>query len=110
MPPVFVQHAAFAYFENYFNFELAGALYDRENEPPSATHISKLHELTKNTPKACLLAESSIENNVIASVFEHTDILVQEVNPSGVRGSVSNLAYFELLTALADGLQNCAQH
>ena len=110
MPPVFVQHAAFAYFENYFNFELAGALYDRENEPPSATHISKLHELTKNTAKACLLAESSIENNVIASVFEHTDLLVQEVNPSGVRGSVSNLAYFELLTALADSLQNCAQH
>ena len=110
LPPVFVQHAAFAYFENRFNLTLAGALYDRENEAPSPAHIARLHALTDTMPKACLLAESTVENNVIASVFDHTDLLVREVNPSGLAGALVENAYIELLTALADGLEDCAQH
>ena len=110
MPPVFVQHAAFAYFENRFNLALAGALYDRENEAPSPAHIARLHALTDTMPKACLLAESSIENNVIASVFDHTDLLLREVNPSGLAGAHIENAYIELLTTLADSLEDCAQH
>ena len=110
MPPVFVQHAAFAYFENRFNLALAGALYDRENEAPSPGHIARLHALTDTMPKACLLAESTVENNVIASVFDHTDLLVREVNPSGLAGAPVENAYIELLTALADSLEDCARH
>ena len=110
MPPVFVQHAAFAYFENRFNVQLAGALYDRENEAPSPGHIAELHALTNNMPKACLLSESSIANNVISSVFENTDLLVREINPSGSAGTLSENAYIELLTTLADSLEDCAQH
>ena len=110
MPPVFVQHAAFAYFENRFSLALAGALYDRENEAPSPAHIARLHALTDTMPKACLLAESSIENNVIASVFDHTDLLLREVNPSGLAGAHIENAYIELLTTLADSLEDCAQH
>ncbi len=52
MPPVFVQHAAYAYFENRFNLQLAGALYDRENEAPSPSHIAELHAITETMPKS----------------------------------------------------------
>ena len=110
MPPIFVQHAAFAYFENRFSIEMAGALYDRENEAPSPAHIAHLHKLTEKMPKACLLAETMVENNVIRSVFDHTDLLVRQVNPSGLAGVAPENAYINLLTRLADSLEDCARH
>lgn len=106
--PVFAQHAAFAYFENRFGLEIAGTLYSRENEAPSPGHIAELYELTRNMPKACLLAETQLENNVIASVFSNTDLLVIEVNPSGAAKSPPLTAYDDLLARLANGLEKCS--
>ena len=106
--PVFAQHPAFAYFENRFGLEIAGTLYSRENEAPSPGHIAALYELTRKMPKACLLAETQLENNVIASVFSNTDLLVFEVNPSGAAKSPPLTAYDDLLARLANGLQKCS--
>jgi len=106
--PVFAQHAAFAYFENRFGLEIAGNLYSRESEAPSPGHIAELYELTRNMPKACLLAETQLENNVIASVFSNTDLLVIEVNPSGAAKSPPLTAYEDLLARLANGLEKCS--
>ena len=106
--PVFAQHAAFAYFENRFGLEIAGTLYDRENEAPSPGHIAELHQLTRNLPKACLLAETHLENNVIASVFSKTDLLVMALNPSGAANSPPLTAYSDLMERLANGLEKCS--
>ena len=108
LAPIFAQHAAFAYFENRFGLEIAGTLYNRENEAPSPGHIAELYALTRNMPKACLLAETQLENNVIASVFSNTDLQVIEVNPSGVARNTSNTAYNDLLERLANGLAKCS--
>ena len=105
--PVFAQHAAFAYFENRFGLEIAGTLYSRENEAPTPSHIADLHQLTKNVPKVCLLAETQLENNIITSVFSKTDLLVIEANPSGAAESAPLNAYNDLFERLANGLENC---
>ena len=109
MPAIFAQHDAYRYFEARFDFELAGALYDKENEAPSPAHISELHALTKKMEKACLLAETDIENNVVASVFENTALYIIDANPSGLIRSSNDNGYFGLFDALEAGLEECAK-
>ena len=109
MPAIFAQHDAYRYFEARFDFELAGALYDTENEPPSPAHISELHALTKKMDKACLLAETDIENNVVASVFENTALYIIDANPSGLVRSSNDNGYFGLFDALEAGFEGCAK-
>ena len=109
MPAIFAQHDAYRYFEARFDFELAGALYDTENEAPSPAHISELHALTKKMDKACLLAETDIENNVVASVFENTALYIIDANPSGLVRSSNDNGYFGLFDALEAGFEGCAK-
>lgn len=110
MPAIFAQHDAYRYFEARFDFALTGALYDKENQAPSPAHIAELHALTHNMAKACLLAETHIENNVVQSVFKDTELYTINANPSGVLQSSHDNGFFGLFDVLEEGLKGCAKH
>jgi zinc transport system substrate-binding protein len=110
MPAIFAQHDAYRYFEARFDFAFTGALYDKENQAPSPAHIAELHALTHNMAKACLLAETNIENNVVQSVFKDTELYTINANPSGVLQSSHDNGFFGLFDVLEEGLKGCAKH
>ena len=110
MPAIFAQHDAYRYFEARFDFAFTGALYDKENQAPSPAHIAELHALTHNMAKACLLAETDIENNVVQSVFKDTELYTINANPSGALQSSHDNGFFGLFDVLEEGLKGCAKH
>ena len=110
MPAIFAQHDAYRYFEARFDFAFTGALYDKENQAPSPAHIAELHALTQNMAKACLLAETDIENNVVQSVFKDTELYTINANPSGALQSSHDNGFFGLFDVLEEGLKGCAKH
>jgi zinc transport system substrate-binding protein len=110
MPPIFMRHDAYQYFEKYFGLTPKAYIHNSENQAPSPAHIARLHDMTKTMNYACLISEGPVDTNIIDTLFEGVELTVIQANPSGISGVLDHTAYIKLITALGYGLDKCANN
>ena len=98
-----VLHDAFAYFENRFGLEPAGAITLTDGQSPSPAHIASLRETLTEANVTCTFAEPATDTRLLGVATEGLDVRFATVDPLGTPA----MAYTDLIANIADAMASC---
>lgn len=100
-------HDAYGYFERAYGLNSLGEFTINPTVAPGAKTLTKIKQhIAKNQAK-CLFAEPQFTPKVIASLAQHTDAKIGQLDPLGAQIKLSKTAYPEFLQSLTDQFSQC---
>jgi zinc transport system substrate-binding protein len=105
--PFIVLHDAFHYFENRFEIEASGAIALSDARAPGPARIAEIRAHIRASGAVCLFGEPQMRAPLVATVAEGTGVRIGTLDPLGAGLEPGPELYAELLTGLAESLENC---
>ncbi len=100
-------HDAYQYFENRFDVPSSGALTINPGVMPGARELSDVRELMADNDIHCIFSEPEFNPKVVEVIAEDTNTKMGILDPTGVTIPLGKGHYFEVLTDIADSLEDC---
>lgn len=105
--PFLVYHDGYQYFEKAYGLNGKGTLVVNPHVPLSAKRLHELHHLIKEKHIQCVLTETEFQDSKVAKIVNNPNVKVVELDPLGAKVPADNLAYDNIMKALADGFEAC---
>ncbi len=102
-----VFHDAYQYFERYFDIPAAGAIALGDARKPSPARIAEIRNHVRENQITCVFTEPQFNAEVVAAVFEDSDVRTGVLDPIGTSLPPGATFYSALLGGLADAMAGC---
>jgi len=102
-------HAAFGYFADRFDIEIAGSVRPGDATTASAGAIALLEEIVAEHGVECAFAEPAFDPGLLESIAGDTGLRIGTLDPTGALQTPGIGHYTATLYALADNLAACLE-
>lgn len=102
-----VFHDAYQYAERRFGLDAAGAVSLSDASTPSPARIAELRDAVRAMDVTCALSEPQFNPNLLATVFEGTEVRTAVIDPIGAAIPPGPDAYPALIRSLGTALSSC---
>ncbi|MGY0399952.1 MAG: metal ABC transporter solute-binding protein, Zn/Mn family [Ostreibacterium sp.] len=106
IPPYFVFHDAYGYFEQEFGLDNVGIIRVHPGQTPTAHHMADLRKQLEKLPNACLLREPQFKSPIVQTLAHDTNSKVVAIDPVGYEKG-KNIGYTTILKNIAIQLSKC---
>ncbi|WP_170553929.1 zinc ABC transporter substrate-binding protein [Ruegeria atlantica] len=101
-------HDAYQYFEKRFGLETSGSVSLGDASAPGPARLAALQEKVTEDQIVCAFAEPQYDTRLVKTAIEGTGAAIYHLDPIGVALNPGADQYTDLLRALVDGYQACA--
>ena len=100
-------HDAYQYFANRFDVASSGALTINPDVMPGARQLSDVREMMADNDIQCIFSEPQFNPKVIEVIADDTNTKMGILDPLGATIPLGKDHYFEVLTDIANSLEDC---
>jgi len=104
-----VFHDAYQYFERHYSLRPVAAVNTHPERSPGAAHLHELRATLATHGVRCLFSEPQFQPRLVAMLSEGRNIRHAVLDPLGSEIPPGPEAYFQMMHAIADTLEQCMQ-